>query len=99
MASYAKHVLAIGDPQDPKVFILEETHSRLEGWKDHTSTVFLVRVESMNDLDPYDPVIHFEREYSSYHTALLAFSTKLVDHASFLVDYHNEPQPFEEVAH
>jgi hypothetical protein len=52
----------------------------------------------MNDLDFYDPIIEFESEYRSYHTALLVFSTKLQDHASFLVDYHNELQPFEEVS-
>lgn len=89
----------IGDPQDPTVFELDETYSRLDGtkWPDKPP-VYQVRVYSMNDLDYYDPVIHFESEYASYHTALLAFSAKLLDHASFLVDYHKEPQPFEEVS-
>jgi hypothetical protein len=92
--------LFIGDPHDPTIFELKETHSRLDGtvWFDKPP-VYQVRVYSMNDLDYYDPIIGFESEYVSYHTALLAFSAKLVDHASFLVDYHNEPQPFEEVAH
>jgi hypothetical protein len=90
MKSLIKHQLIIGDPQDPWVFTLQETPERLEGWVDTSSTVFLVSVETMNDLDFNDPVVHFKQEFEHYSTALVVFSTQLQLHAKFNASYQKE---------
>lgn len=87
MSSAIKHVVCVGDPQDPTVFSLEETGSRLEGWADHANPVFLVQRYSVNDLDPRDPVIWYEAEFETYEQALVEFSRELYEHAQFLAEY------------